>query len=79
MSSLNMRDKWALEEFLGMSSGYVLTFSDRTFDEFVHKAVDIEIHSDKIYHSRHIQGQEAARILENRVRLPCGSITECVN
>ena len=47
MSSLNMRDKWALEEFLGMSSGYVLTFSDRTFDEFVHKAVDIEIHSDK--------------------------------
>lgn len=47
MSSLNMRDKRVLEEFLGMGSGYVLNFSDRTFGEFVHEAVDIEIHSDK--------------------------------
>lgn len=41
-----MRDKRVLEEFLGMSSGYVLDFSDRTFGEFVHEAVDVEIHSD---------------------------------
>lgn len=47
MSSLNMRDKRVLEEFFGMDSGYVLNFSDRTFGEFVHEAVDIEIHSDK--------------------------------
>jgi len=47
MSSLNMRDKRVLEEFFGMGSGYVLNFSDRTFGEFVHEAVDIEIHSDK--------------------------------
>ncbi len=30
-----------------MGSGYVLNFSDRTFGEFVHEAVDIEIHSDE--------------------------------
>lgn len=47
MSSLNMRDKRVLEEFLEMGSGYVLNFSDRTFGEFVHEAVDIEIHSDE--------------------------------
>lgn len=47
MSSLNMRDKRVLEEFLGMGSGYVLNFSDHTFGEFVHEAVDIEIHSDE--------------------------------
>lgn len=47
MSSLNMRDKRVLEEFLGMGSGYVLNFSDRTFGEFVYEAVDIEIHSEK--------------------------------
>lgn len=47
MSSLNMRDKRVLEEFFGMGSGYVLNFSDRTFGEFVHEAVDIEIHSDE--------------------------------
>lgn len=47
MSSLNMREKRVLEEFLGMGGGYVLNFSDRTFGEFVHEAVDIEIHSDE--------------------------------
>lgn len=47
MSSLNMREKRVLEEFLGMGGGYVLNFSDRTFGEFVHETVDIEIHSDE--------------------------------
>lgn len=47
MSSLNMRDKRVLEEFLGRGSVYVLNFSDRTFGEFVQEAVDIEIHSDE--------------------------------
>ncbi len=46
MSSLNMRDRRVLEEFLGMGSGYVLNFSDRTFGDFVREAVDVEIHSD---------------------------------
>lgn len=30
-----------------MGSGYVLNFSDRTFGDFVHEVVDIEIHSEK--------------------------------
>lgn len=47
MSSLNMREKRVLEDFLGMGGGYVLNFSDRTFGEFVHEAVGIEIHSDE--------------------------------
>lgn len=42
-----MRDKRLLEEFLGMRSGYVLDFSDRTFGEFCDDAVDVDIHSDK--------------------------------
>ena len=46
MSSLTMRDKRVLEELFGMGSGYVLGFSDRTFGDFVHEAVDVEIHSD---------------------------------
>lgn len=47
MSSLTTRDKRVLEDFLGMASGYVLDFSDRTFGDFVREAVDVEIHSDK--------------------------------
>lgn len=47
MSSLKVRDKLALEKFLEMGSGYVLNFSDRTFGELVHEAVDVDIHSDR--------------------------------
>lgn len=47
MSSLGTREKWLLEEFLGMGSGYVLGFSDRTFGEFCADAVDVDIHSDR--------------------------------
>jgi len=42
-----MADKRVLEDYLGMSSGYVLNFSDRTFGDFIHEAVDAEIHSDR--------------------------------
>jgi hypothetical protein len=41
-----MREKQSLEKFLGMTSGYVLNFSDRTFGEFVLDVVGTEIHSD---------------------------------
>lgn len=42
-----MTDKRALEDLLEMSSGYVLNFSDRTFGDFVHESVDVEIHADR--------------------------------
>jgi hypothetical protein len=47
MSCVTTRDKQVLEDFLGMGSGYVLDFSDRTFADFVHETVGIEIHADK--------------------------------
>ena len=47
MSSLTMREKRVLEEYLEMGSGYVLDFADRTFGEFVHDVVDVEIHSER--------------------------------
>ncbi|MGH2693524.1 MAG: abortive infection family protein [bacterium] len=47
MSSLSAADRRNLEEFLGMSSGYVLDFSDRTFGEFVLEAVGLDIHAEK--------------------------------
>lgn len=47
MSSLTIQDKRLLEGFLQMRGGYVLDFSDRTFGDFVHDAVDLEIHDDR--------------------------------
>ncbi|MDI1318564.1 MAG: toll/interleukin-1 receptor domain-containing protein [bacterium] len=46
MSSLTTVERKPLEIFLKMSGGYVLDFSDRTFGEFVHEVVGVDIHSD---------------------------------
>ena len=47
MSSLTVIERRVLEDFLKMGSGYVLDFSDQTFEEFVFESVGIEIHSNK--------------------------------
>lgn len=47
MSTFSMAERDNLEKFLGMSGGYVLNFSDRTFGEFVFETVGIDIHDEK--------------------------------
>ena len=47
MSTLKFRERIILEDLLGMSLGYVLNFSDRTFGEFFDDLMGIDIHSEK--------------------------------
>ncbi|MHB2027148.1 MAG: abortive infection family protein [Elusimicrobiota bacterium] len=47
MNSLSITDRYNLEKFLGMSSGYVLNFSNRTFGEFVSEQVAVDIDSGR--------------------------------
>lgn len=47
MSMFSMAERPNLEKFLGMSGGYVLNFSDPTFEEFVFETVGIDIHDEK--------------------------------
>lgn len=47
MSDLTAKEKRAFEKFLGMSSGYVADFSNRTFEEFVLDTVSKEIYDSK--------------------------------
>jgi hypothetical protein len=47
MSALSITDRHNLEKYFGMSSGYVLSFSDRTFGEFVFESVGLDIHDEK--------------------------------
>ncbi|MCR9170948.1 MAG: abortive infection family protein [bacterium] len=47
MADLNYADKRIIEKFLGMGSGYVLDFSNRTFEEFVYDSVGINIYENK--------------------------------
>jgi Abortive infection C-terminus len=47
MSDLTNTEKRSLERMLGMGSGYVLDFSNRTFDEFVTDSVGKSIYDSK--------------------------------
>lgn len=49
MAELSYIERANVEKFLGMKSGYVLDFSDRTFQEFVGDAVGLDIDNEK-YH-----------------------------
>ncbi|QDU87950.1 hypothetical protein Pla175_13170 [Pirellulimonas nuda] len=47
MSSLTFLERQTLEKYLRMSGGYVLEYSDRTFQEFVCESVGVDIHDGK--------------------------------
>ncbi len=47
MSALSIADRHNLEKHFGMSGGYVLNFSDRTFGEFLFEAASLDIHDEK--------------------------------
>lgn len=47
MSDLTAVEKRKFEQLLGMSSGYVLNFSNRSFSDFILDTVGREIYSDK--------------------------------
>lgn len=59
MSSLRFSERQNLENAFGMSSGYVLNFSDRTFNDFVQDAVGVDIYSGRYSAS----GTSKAKIL----------------
>ncbi len=65
MSTFSVAERHILEKFLGMSSGYVLNFSDRAFEEFVFEAVGIDIHDEKYVG----EGTSKAKKLRNFFKL----------
>ena len=47
MSTLKLTEKGCFEDLFGMSSGYVLDFSNRTFAEFFRESVRLDIYGEK--------------------------------
>ena len=47
MSDLNFSERSKLERLLKMGGGYVLDFTDRTFQEFVHESTGVNIYDEK--------------------------------
>jgi len=59
MSDLTFIEKSKFETFLGMKSGYILSFSDRTFQEFVADTIGIDIYDEKYNYA---SGSKANRL-----------------
>ena len=59
MAKLSTTDKQILEELFQMGGGYVLNFSDRTFGEFFHDDLDINIFDQKYNYA---SGSKANRL-----------------
>src|SRR6056297_3425408 len=59
MSDLNYKDKLLVEKLFGMSSGYVLDFSNHTFQEFIFQNISIDIYDSKYDYS---SGSKANRL-----------------
>jgi hypothetical protein len=59
MSDLTSIEKMKLEKFFGMDSGYVLDFSNRTFDEFLLDNTGVEIYQSKYNYA---SGSKANRL-----------------
>jgi hypothetical protein len=51
MTDLTYIERANIEKFLGMKSGYVMDFSDRTFQEFIGEAVGFDIDNEKYNYS----------------------------
>jgi len=67
MSNLSFTEKHKLEKLFGMASGYVLDFSNRTFQEFVADSVGKDIEDPKYDRA---SGSKANRLREFWVKEP---------
>lgn len=47
MADLNYKEKILIEKLFEMGSGYVMDFSNRTFQEFIHDSLKIDIYDSK--------------------------------
>lgn len=51
MADLTYIEKATVEKFLGMGSGYVMDFSDRTFQEFIGESIGLNIDDEKYHYA----------------------------
>ena len=59
MAKLNYREKFLVEKLFEMPSGYVMDFSNRTFEQFIYDSIKINIYDDKYNYA---SGSKANRL-----------------
>lgn len=64
MADLKSIEKNYIEDFLKMESGYVLDFSNNTFERFIHDSINIEIYEGKGYEEYCSKANKIRQILK---------------
>ncbi len=64
MADLSYIERENIEIFLGMKSGYVMDFSDRTFQEFVGEAVGLDIDNEKYHYSSNSKANRLRKFIK---------------
>lgn len=59
MAELHYKEKFLIEKLFEMPSGYVMDFSNRTFEEFIYDSIRINIYDDKYFYA---SGSKANRL-----------------
>jgi hypothetical protein len=59
VAELNYKEKFAIEKLFDMPTGYVMDFSNRTFEEFIYDSVKVNIYSEKYFYD---SGSKANRL-----------------
>tara|TARA_R110002049_G_scaffold85790_5_gene218159 strand:- start:124 stop:954 length:831 start_codon:yes stop_codon:yes gene_type:complete len=59
VAELNYKEKFAIEKLFDMPSGYVMDFSNQTFEEYIYDSVKVNIYSEKYFYD---SGSKANRL-----------------
>lgn len=76
MSTLTFLEKNKFEKLLGMSSGYVLDFSNRTFEQFIAETINIKIYDGPGYEINCSKAEKLRQIWENESDACVGKLLE---
>jgi hypothetical protein len=64
MAELSFMERRTIESFLGMRTGYVFDFSDRSFQEFVAEATGLDIHSTKYHYASNSKANKLRQFIK---------------
>lgn len=78
MAKLKLQENTKIEKFLGMGSGYVSNFSDRTFREFVSETVDLDIESEKYHYDTNSKAKRLRQFIKLEDDYTVGKLLEAM-
>lgn len=78
MANLSYQEKQVLEKLFGMSSGFVMDFTNNSFSEFIGNAINIDIYNDPSYKSYSSKANKLRQIWKKESNDDVGILIEAL-